>query len=228
MIKLKEILLYFTRRNIKEFWEWDGIFSSRFTCSVVLDPGSCKLSSAESSYVAFSTPTEGSRFPRRSRKALWLRFSLRMDVWNKNNTVSLPVLKPGFCLSYFRPCFQLPLASGRISHSAATSHYCPRLPFFRQASSRQTIYRPEADCRWGRRSPWPFWAGRMLWEVWCTTRQDLHLTFQADSAFSPRTVSMGDLTTSQETAFRNLFRSTQTSMKQTSLHRDSELYGQHW
>lgn len=40
----------------------------------------------------------------------------------------MSVLKLGFCLSYFWPCLQLPLASGRLSHLAATSHYCPLLP----------------------------------------------------------------------------------------------------
>jgi hypothetical protein len=35
---------------------------------------------------------------------------------SKSN-VPIPVLKLGCCLSYFWPCFQLLLASGRISHS---------------------------------------------------------------------------------------------------------------
>ena len=125
--------------------------------------------------------------------------------------VSLPVLKPGFCLSYFQPCFQLPMASSRISHSAATSHSAHGSLFQAGFSFQADIYTPEADCRWVRRGPWPFWAGRMLSEVWRTcvlTRRDLHPTFQTDGAFSPRTVSMGGLTTSQEIAFRNLFRST--------------------
>ena len=91
--------------------------------------------------------------------------------------VSLPVLKPGFCLSYFRPCFQLPMASSRISHSAATSHSAHGSLFQAGFSFQADIYTPEADCRWVRRGPWPFWAGRMLSEVWRTcvlTRRDLH------------------------------------------------------
>lgn len=80
------------------------------------------------------------------------------------------VLKLGFCLSYFQPCFQLPLASDKISHSAATaSHYGPHTaPCFWKASPRpmsshlETGWRigPSLLCLGGTGAMWYAWVCR--------------------------------------------------------------------